>query len=359
MILLLVLIIVSIFFIGMGSSIYQGTGAGIGLGMIIFGIAIIGAILYPFICNIVKWIKENYAHTSKNSKNIKSGFKKVKKLKDNKKIRITKKLSKLYSNILELNNSYRFESVYTNNLSFSTELKSKRSLDNLDFSKYVETQIEENKDYYTSMFEKIKKNKILYNEYLYKYSLLEKYTTEEEFLKFQNIKMKYKTFLKCEKKIYLNYKLEPPIIDLIADCHATYTSPSGRNHYWRDASFSFSQLQYILHLINDKQKLLEEERVRKAKINEEKIEKQRKLRELDRFESQLVKKEQEIANKEKEFIEATKGHIYSSEKVILEKPEIEIEENLSLAQKLKLLKVMLDNGEISIEEYQAKRKELM
>ena len=39
--------------------------------------------------------------------------------------------------------------------------------------------------------------------------------------------------------------------------------------------------------------------------------------------------------------------------------EIEVDENLTISQKMKLLREKFDNGEITYEEYQAKRKELI
>ena len=66
-----------------------------------------------------------------------------------------------------------------------------------------------------------------------------------------------------------------------------------------------------------------------------------------------------LNQKEQEFINATRDHIYTAEKIDVAKEEIIIDENLTLSQKLKLLRTKFDNGEITYEEYQSRRKGLM
>ena len=278
---------------------------------------------------------------------------------NNKNLRITKEYSRLYVAINSLNNRYKFNSIGNSVLKFNPTLKSKRSLENLDLYQYVTNEIEGSQSYYNSLFNKIDENIRDYRNYQSEYKSIEKYTTEEEFTKFENVKLKYKTFLSCEKKLYKQLKLKEPTMDLLAECHATYTSPSGRNHYWRDASYSFNQLKQMLKNVEQKQQMAIQEKERKEKLAQENREKEKKLRELNKLEEKLTQKEKEINEKEREFIEATKEHIYTTDKLEVKKQEIVIDENLSLTQKLKLLKEKFDNGEISYEDYQAKRKELM
>jgi len=278
---------------------------------------------------------------------------------NNKNLRITKEYSRLYITVTSLNNRYKFHSISNSMLKFNPILKSKRSLENLDIYQYIANEIGNSQSYYSSLFNKIDENIRDYRNYQSEYKGIERYTTEEEFAKYENIKLKYKTFVSCEKKLYKQLKLKEPTMDLSAQCHATYTSPSGKNHYWRDASYTFNQLKQMLRNIEQKQKIAIIEKERKEKLAQEKREKEKKLRELNKLEAKLSQKEKEINEKEQEFIEATKEHIYTADKVEVQKQEIEIDENLSLSQKLKLLRTKFDNGEITYEEYQAKRKELM
>jgi len=278
---------------------------------------------------------------------------------NNKNLRITKEYSRLYITVTSLNNRYKFHSISNSMLKFNPILKSKRSLENLDIYQYIANEIGNSQSYYSSLFNKIDENIRDYRNYQSEYKGIERYTTEEEFAKYENIKLKYKTFVSCEKKLYKQLKLKEPTMDLSAQCHATYTSPSGKNHYWRDASYTFNQLKQMLRNIEQKQQMAIIEKERKEKLAQEKREKEKKLRELNKLEAKLSQKEKEINEKEQEFIEATKEHIYTADKVEVQKQEIEIDENLSLSQKLKLLRTKFDNGEITYEEYQAKRKELM
>ena len=271
----------------------------------------------------------------------------------------TKQYSRLFVSITKLNDRYKFHKISGTVIKFNPILKSKRSLENLDLYQYVANEIANNQSYYSSLFNKINQNISDYKNYQSEYKIIERYTTEEEFNKFNGIKLKYKTFLNCEKKIYQSMKLQAPVMSIKADCHATYTSPSGRNHYWRDASYSFYQLEQMLKYIEQEEERTRQEKERKERLAEEKRAKEKRLRELDKLETRLAQKEKEINEKEKEFLEATKEHIYTAEKIEVNNNEIEIDENLSLSQKLKLLKEKYDNGEITYEEYQSKRKELI
>lgn len=277
---------------------------------------------------------------------------------NNKRFEKTKELSVLYKSILSLNKEYKFYSD-ASDLNFNPALKSKRSLDKFDLTQYVAEKLNENRSFYKSLFQHAEQNAKDYNEYCAKYSKLEKYTTEEEFSKYEDVKMSYKTFRKNEEKLFQSSKLNQPKTTINAHCHATYTSPSGRNHYWRDSYYSLYDLKQLVKEMENHEEYLRKEQERKNKALEEKRAKEKRLRELDKLETRLAQKEKEINEKEKEFLEATKEHIYTAEKIEVNTNEIEIDENLSLSQKLKLLKEKYDNGEITYEEYQAKRKEIM
>ena len=278
---------------------------------------------------------------------------------NNKNMKIVKEKSKLFRTINVLNEKFKFHKISGTVLRFNPTFKSKRSLENLDMYKYAMEQILNNQAYYTSLFRKVDENISNYREYLNQYNEIKRFTSEEEFFKFEGLKIKYKTFVKCEEKLYNSLKQKQPISDITFKCHATYTSPSGKNHYWRDSSYNYGHLKRMLRDIEEQQEIKIAERQRKEQLAEEKRAKEKRLRELDKLETRLAQKEKEINEKEKEFLEATKEHIYTAEKIEVNTNEIEIDENLSLSQKLKLLKEKYDNGEITYEEYQAKRKEIM
>ena len=281
------------------------------------------------------------------------------KKKNKKNIEIVKSKSELYKAILLLNNQYKFHAISSNVINFSIALKSKRSLENFDMYQSSLQEISDNKTQYITMFNHLDENLKDYNEYVQKYKKLKKLTSEAEFSKFEGLKIKYKTFVKIEEKLYDSTMKSRPVTEVMFKIHATYTSPSGRNHYWRDASYNYNQLKQMLSYIQEQEKIVQFQRQVKEQLLQEKRTKEKRLRELDKLESQLAEKEKEINKREKEFLEATKGHIYTGKKSAIKNESAEITDNMSLTQKLKILKEKYDNGEISYEEYQQMRKGLM
>lgn len=247
-------------------------------------------------------------------------------------------------------------------ISFNTSLKSKKALENLDLTQFVCFQISNSLTYYKNLFEGIDSNDKKYREYLKKYENIEKYTTKEEYVKLVNVKVSYKIFSKIEKRLYKTAMLVAPVLQINATCHASYTSPAGKNHYWRDASYTYSQLKQIVQMIEDAKKEEKRKLEEKERIKLQKSLKEKKLRELDRIERQLNEKELQLKTKEEEFTEATKGHIYSSEAVAnidktIEKKTGDNEE--SAYSLLKKLKQQFECGEITFEEYSNRKKDLM
>lgn len=281
-------------------------------------------------------------------------------LKTKKNFEIVKKHSDLYKNIIFVNNKYKFDNSVKDKIQFNPIMKSKKGLDNLNLAEYVTSEIKNNKPYYEALLKSIKSNGNKYNNYLIEYKSIEKYMTQEDFKKIQATeKIKHKTFINCEKKLYKSSRLEKPITNLVANFHATYTSPSGKNHYWKDGSFEFSDLMYFLNSINEYEESLLAQKREKERISEEKRAKEKKLRELEKKEKELKERESTLEKDTAEFLDATKGNIYSSEEKLEESSKIVIDENEKPYQKIKKLKLMLDNGEISIDEYMKKRNEIL
>ena len=99
-------------------------------------------------------------------------------------------------------------------------------------------------------------------------------------------------------------------------------------------------------------------------------ERQKKAREraeingIKRLKEKLERKELELAQREREFQQATQGHIYASGGSLAyikeERPNIETaKQPLSDWEKMRLLKIAYDNGEITYEEYSEKREQLL
>lgn len=269
---------------------------------------------------------------------------------------IVKERSKVIKEINILNEKFQFINIENNIIPFLPKLKSKSALENLNIYKYVMDQIERNQNYYMVLFNEIEENIKDYKEYEYEYSKIKKITPEDEFSKFEGLKIKYKTFVKYEEKLYYSLKQKSPVTDIIIKVHATYTSPSGRNHYWIDESYNYDKIKKMLRDIEQRQELKRLEKEIKEKIAAEKRAKGKRLRELDKLEKKLKEKEELLTQKEKEFQEATRGHIYSTEHTNVFEEEYKEKTKYQL---LKDLRKQFENGEITKEEYNNKRKELI
>ena len=105
--------------------------------------------------------------------------------------------------------------------------------------------------------------------------------------------------------------------------------------------------------------MLLSERLKKEQLAVARKEKNAKLKNLDKKEKELAKKEAEITKKEKEFLEATKEHIYTIDTNSINIHDAEINDTMTLTQKMKILKEKFNKGELTYEEYQEKRKEII
>ena len=118
-------------------------------------------------------------------------------------------------------------------------------------------------------------------------------------------------------------------------------------------------MQYTLNkpreylIIYDQKELTKQQRAKE----------QAEMRDLLKNKGKLEQKEADLAQREKEFQQATQGHIYavsdSPASIEVEQPTIKnAEESLSTWEKMKRLKKAYEDGEITYEEYNEKRKHL-
>lgn len=337
-------------FIGANSSQNNSKGGLIfGVICIIISIALIIALIVNLKRESEKLILEQIA------KELKNLYNKFTKETISENLQYVQRNSPMYKKIQELNSLYTFNRNVCSIHSYSEELNSKRQLDNFNYNKWIMDFIDENEDFFETMQGIYEENCKKYDKYIKEYKALKQYRTEIEV---EDLDIEFEIFNYIEKYIFEQSK-HPAIVAPQICLETSYTSPSGRNSYDNSHTYRYNEL---LNLIEERkelenQKLLNQEKQRK--VAEEKRAKEKRLRELDKLELKLAEREREINAKEREFIEATKEHIYTASKVEVNNEDIEIDENLSLSQKLKLLKEKYDNGQITYEEYQSKRKELM
>lgn len=281
----------------------------------------------------------------------------------NKYDKTVKATSSLYKNLIELNKKQKFNNDVSEKYDYATYLKSKRGLDNFVMSDYLMDVLYENEVFFGKLFAKLNDNSILWNIYENDYKKLAKYTTLDEIEKMNtelNLKIKPTKYNSHEIRIFEKYKLNHPVINTSVYCHASYTSPAGKKHYWKSNTFTHSQVFVMLQKIKATRE--EQERIKQEKIDrknalvtkEQRLrEKEREIKAKEKKLQNIERRERDLTLKEEEFIKATKDHIYSAE----ESNDDDVV-NLSPYEQLKLLKRQLDDGEISFEEYHKKRKEL-
>lgn len=305
-----------------------------------------------------------------------------KKIKD---IRYVKKYSKTYDKILSINNNYIFKDIVGKTYNYYCKnLKEYRDI--IDREKIKEI-IDEDIEYCKSKISDAEENKILYKKYL------EEIEKNSLFLTFGEIKKLPKRFLGIKKFMELERTVCNDIIlkginnEFNIEVNIIYTSPQGRNYNQRDYHINHNRIKDLFIEIEEdkyayekelkiKEELLlkkKEEKItkqlEKQKIAEERAnkrkEEQKQIQEILKSKETILKQQKELEKKEEEFKKATQGHIYSptqpmqlsfSDSVIEQSKE---DNELSAWVKLKRLKAQFDNGEISFEEYQTKRKDLL
>ena len=263
--------------------------------------------------------------------------------------------SSMYKKLKELNENYIFDRELCKNHFYHEYLNSKRQLDNFNYKKWIDQKMNRDTEFFDNFEEIYKYNVNKYNKYSSEYILLKNFKKE---IDIEDLDLEYEIFNYIEQEIY-NENKQSKIIKPSISLEISYTSPSGRNHYSDNHTYTYDDLLEMVREKNNQEKLLIAERKKKDKLAEEKRAKEKRLRELDKLEKKLAEKEQEINNKEKEFLEATKEHIYSVDNIDVKNNTVKINQNLTISQKLKLLREKFDNGEITYEEYQLKRKEIM
>lgn len=206
--------------------------------------------------------------------------------------------------------------------------------------------------------------------------------------------------------MYASSLKQKPTCSLTMSASISYTSPQGRNSYYKEARLTHYEIKEMLIDVKmeiereekEKSYLLEQKRKQKLakdtdkllqdeerQLLREKRERERReileYRERVRAEERLIKAEytasknkriydklqkqkEDLDKREQEFQLATQGHIYSlptslpsktSEEEVVE----ESDESLSAWEKMKLLKKSYENGEITYKEYNEKRKHLL
>lgn len=186
----------------------------------------------------------------------------------NKDKKLVLKNSEKIQTLINLNNITCFETIqpcYSNYL----ECNSKRQLDKFFMDEYFIALIDEDENFYRDIIQKLNKNISTYNEYMNRVREI-KSTATEDYCK--QIKFNYTKFVKYENRIFISKILSEPQMDVTICCKASYTSPAGRNQYWKEHNFTFSDLKkyfdYTIRLKKQRQTRQYQIKQERAKMTE-------------------------------------------------------------------------------------------
>lgn len=289
----------------------------------------------------------------------------------------------LYKELCELNKKYTFYDIRIRN--FNIKCNSYSEYQKFDIRQYAHKRLMMKMDGLEVLYNQAIKNERLYNEYQKQYLNLSQYLrTEKEISGMKEAPLSIIKFQMLEKRIYSQMMLKEPIVSFSIYYKVEYTSPAGRNYYKKEECLTKKAIGSILSEIEneeiarreaERQKEIlraEKEEWRKEKRKEKSLqhredklaEKEALFGSIELREKRLRKKEEDLSQREEEFSVATRGHIYAVSDnpapVEVEQPKIETaEESLSAWEKMKRLKKAYENGEITYEEYNEKRKHLL
>ena len=158
---------------------------------------------------------------------------------DNKNKKVILAKSQRVASLLALNKNYKFSTIQSK-YSNHQNCNSKRQLDHLSMDEYLIALIDANESFYRNIINTISSNISKYNNYTRQTQTIKSSATEEFCNSFGFTLTK---FLKYEERVFKSKLLRKPQDDVVVYCKATYTSPQGKNHYWKEQSYHYSELK--------------------------------------------------------------------------------------------------------------------
>lgn len=149
---------------------------------------------------------------------------------------------------------------------FEDRCATKRKLECLDMSALFMNIIERNTAFFDNLIKRVSANREEYNIYLSKIKAL-KSTATESYCK--TIKTKLKKFKKYESRIF-HKNIIHPTISTFVELKATYTSPKGRNSYYKKEVYDYNSIN---EKVNRAKRMICERQTRQnqIKIEREKV----------------------------------------------------------------------------------------
>lgn len=162
---------------------------------------------------------------------------------DNHYKKIVREHSQRVKELLDLNKTILFKEVRPRYSEIHV-CNSKRQLENFSLDDYLITSIDSNESFYRNIVDAISFNRREYTNYIEQSKTIRS-TATEDFCKQYRIKLS--KFQKYEERVFKRSLLKKPQYDVDIYCKATYTSPKGKNHYWKDHHYYFIELERLFH----------------------------------------------------------------------------------------------------------------
>lgn len=141
--------------------------------------------------------------------------------------------------LLELNDTIQFRTIKSK-YSYHQSCNSKRQLDHLNMDDYLITLIDSDETYFKNIIDSISFNQDSYNSYIAQTEAIES-TAVDDYN--QSFGFNLRTYLNYEKRLFKRKLLCKPQLDITVHCKCTYTSPKGRNYYWKEKTYNFIELK--------------------------------------------------------------------------------------------------------------------
>lgn len=241
--------------------------------------------------------------------------------------------SLLFSRLIQLNKEYKAKETQKivqvcKKHIFRIKCKSKPELDRLNFEKQAIEEIKKNTAFFYTFSDAVQEAKNNYDWYMKKYKyLMRVYSIKENVYNFE---IDFSSFKSIENRLFKENKIISPIYPTL-EISFHYETPSFKHHYEKVYDFDYKEL---LDLI---------EKSKQPSKNETKNQRISNL-------------QNKIKSLEEQVKQLQQGQIYSKEK---EELRTGAQESNSIYQQLTYYKTLFENGDISTEEYEKKRKELM
>lgn len=255
-----------------------------------------------------------------------------------------KKYSKPYIYAIELNRHYQFYEIKNYTKRISTQ--SLAAFNNFNKEKYLKKNFSSFYDELSIILSKISSNRELYSEYKFKYSNIpqSKYDEISSYLKSIN-DLRARDFIKYEKQLIKELELFPQI-DFSLNFVVSYVTPKRSHFYEKVETLSYESVKEILNIAKS-----EKEKETKKTLSKQQIEKKYNY---------IIEHEKELEEKEIAFKKATQGHIYTtSPSQNSFTPKLDSKDSNSTWTKLKNLKLKYDSGDISFEQYEKERYNIL